>query len=354
MELVSNCTNILSVLSKRDNMTIFLAAGKSSLDNSDGTDVNITNNDISLVKAEVSTAKKLGIPKKTYYTRLKQLIDVGLVAKHDGEYIHTTFGSVIYQRHIADLIDQMKNIKQFKMIDSLKNTDEFSNMEIMHFIDKVIGKNDNGDDFNSRSMLLNAAAKIEIAWTYEDMVSAIVERTEFCRNEILLATRFQNEIIINNILRKANSGINVQVLADVIMVKNSFEKERIYGHHSDQQQQQASIGNDDKNASERIKVVGNPWYPGNVSRRVAKIPFCLVIFDSKEVGIELVDSNDTSKFSGVIFIRDEKICKIMKDRYIGMWNDSSSLEDVAKKNIGSEVSKRYLAKNPQFVGESHI
>jgi hypothetical protein len=353
MELVRNCTNILSVLSKRDNMTIFLAAAKTSLNNSDGTDVNITNNDISLIKAEVSTAKKIGIPKKTYYTRLKQLVDVGLIAKHDGEYIHTTLGSVIYQRHIADLIDQMKNIKQFKMIDSLKNTDEFSNIEIMHFIDKVIGKNDDGNDFSSRSMLLSAAAKIEIAWTYEDMVSAIVERTEFCRNEILLATRFQNEIIINNMLRKANSGINVQVLADVIMVKNSFEKERIFEQHSDQQQQ-ASIGNDDKNASERIKVVGNPWYPGNVSRRVAKIPFCLVIFDSKEVGIELVDSNVPSKFSGVIFIRDEKICKIMKDRYVGMWNASSSLEDVTKNNIGSEVSKRYLAKNPQLVGESQI
>jgi len=37
------------------------------------------------------------------------------------------------------------------------------------------------------------------------MVSAIVERVEFCNNEILLAGRYLDEIIINSVLRKANS-----------------------------------------------------------------------------------------------------------------------------------------------------
>ena len=62
---------------------------------------------------------------------------------------------------------------------------------------------------------MSSASKIEIAWTLEDMISAIVERVEFCKNEILIANRSFNEMIINNILRKQSSGITkVKVIVD--------------------------------------------------------------------------------------------------------------------------------------------
>ena len=50
-----------------------------------------------------------------------------------------------------------------------------------------------------------SSTKIEFVWIYHDMVYAIVERVEFCNNEILLAGRYLDEIIINSVLRKANS-----------------------------------------------------------------------------------------------------------------------------------------------------
>ena len=39
----------------------------------------------------------LGLTKKTYYTRLKQLIDAGLITKSDGAYCYTTFGNLVYE-----------------------------------------------------------------------------------------------------------------------------------------------------------------------------------------------------------------------------------------------------------------
>jgi hypothetical protein len=51
---------------------------------------------------------------------------------------------------------------------------------------------------------LNASSKINIALgIHGHTLSAIVERIEFSKNEILLASRHLNEIILNNILRKA-------------------------------------------------------------------------------------------------------------------------------------------------------
>jgi hypothetical protein len=301
-ESVRSSAKLLSTLSKRDSLSIFMASSHG-------------------LKAESDTPHMLGLSKKTYYTRLKQLTDAGLITKSDGAYCYTTFGSVVYQKHLLGLIEEMKSLKQMNMVDTLKNTNQFTDDDIMNFVGKVTGIN----------FAANAVSpKIEIVWTYEDMVSAIVERVEFCKHEIMLASRFLNEIIINNILRKSRSGVNVKVLADLSLVKQFFEKEK--------------TGRlDDKNADERKMVVGNPWYPANVSRRITNVPFSMSIFDGKEVGIELIDSVEPTKFRGTIFLRDEKTTRMMLDFYNNLWNSSSSQHygDISRV-AESNVSRRYL------------
>ncbi len=295
-EIVNKATALLSILSKKDALSIFLLA-------KDG------------LKAETDTPQQIGLTRKQYYTRLKQLVDAGLIDKSGDTYLHTTLGTFVHQRHLLELLEQIRNIKQMKMIDTLKRTSQFSEDEIANFVGKIAGI----------APATKVSPKVEVIWSYEDMVSTIIERTEFCKNEILLATRFLNEIIINNVLRKAKSGVNVKVLADVSLVKQYVDAEN------------KSLALIDKNTTERVNVVGNPWYPGNVSRRLAKIPFCMIILDGKEVGIELIDWNEPQKFNGVVFIKDENTCGALIDFYQKLWNGAS--EDIAKVLESSESSE---------------
>jgi predicted transcriptional regulator len=303
-ELVNRSSRLLTVLSKRNNLSLFMSA-KSGL------------------KAEAPSPERTRLSKKVYYTSLKQLINSGLVEKSDGKYVHTTFGSIVYQSHIIRLIDQLRNQKQMVMIDTLKHSDQFSESDIESFVDKII------DGTNSLSE--DAPSKIEIVLTYEDMVSAIIERTEFSKNEILLASRHFNEIIINNILRKAKSGINVKVVAEKMLVDQFFE------------QNNKHLQVNDKNAVERMNVVGNPWYPGNVSRRLANVPFSMTLFDRREVAIELINANEPKSFHGAIFIRDEKSCKRMLEYYQKLWDSGLSDDNNANANLITETSasRRY-------------
>ena len=302
-ELVNRSSRLLSVLSKRNNLSLFMSA-KSGL------------------KAEAPSPERTRLSKKVYYTSLKQLINSGLVEKSDSKYVHTTFGSIVYQSHIIRLIDQLRNHKQMVMIDTLKHSDQFSESDIESFVDKIIGGINNLSE--------DARSKIEIVLTYEDMVSAIVERTEFSKNEILLASRHFNEIIINNILRKAKSGINVKVVAEKTLVDQFFE------------QNNKHLQVNDKNAVERTTVVANPWYPGNVTRRLANVPFSMTLFDRSEVAIELINANDPKGFHGAIFIRDEKTCRQMLEYYQKLW-DSGSTDDnnTAKLVTETSASRRY-------------
>ncbi|HET7285010.1 MAG TPA: hypothetical protein VFI70_10020, partial [Nitrososphaeraceae archaeon] len=214
------------------------------------------------------------------------------------------------------------------------NTKEFSEEDITNFVDSIT---------HTRSSGMNAEAppKIEIAWTYQDMVSAIVERVQLCKNEILLASRSFNEIIINNILRKANSGIDVKVISDSSLVKQYIEAEG------------RGLSLNDKNSSERIKVVSNPWYPGKIKRRIARIPFSIIVLDGKEVGVEVVDWNEPKKFYGVIFIREEKTSKTMLNFYNKMWDAATEEETLAgTKDTPSSAVK--LAESVSSVAKRYI
>jgi predicted transcriptional regulator len=306
---VKNSLELLSVLSRRDNMAIFMsAAGERGLN------------------ADLSSPKQLGIGKKTYYTRLRQLITVGLVRKSEGLYVHTTLGDIVYQKHI-ELMDQIRNIKHFRMIDALKSSKEFSDDEIRSFIHKLISENISSVDSSYNN------PHLDIFWKYEEMVSGIIQRIELCKNEILLASKYTNKLIINSMLHKVQSGINAKVITDKCLVKNFFD-----------QNQWNMLNMEDKNSSERSTVVGNPWYPGNIDRRIADLPFSMIVLDGKEVGIELIHANDPKTFNGVIFVQDEKIANLMARYYQKIWD--SSLDDVSFIESEAPTNKRYLAPSP--------
>ena len=307
-DLIKKSAKILSILSKEDNLNIFMFADTK---NNNG------------LKAKSSTIQELRLSRKVYYTRLKQLIDAGLIEKSDGTYKHTTLGNIIYENDILSLMECLKSTKQMKMVDTLKRTKQFSEDEIANFVNKITG-----GGIRTSTATNASSTKIEIALTYQDMVSAIIERVEFCQNEILLASRSLNELIINSILRKANTGVNVKVLTDSSLVKQYFEAEG----------KALKLKDGDKHITEKMSVVSNPWYPGNVNRRIAKIPFSMIILDGKEVGIELVNWNEPKDFYGVIFIRgDENTSKRMQALYYKMWDSASSelqqgQEQIAKRS----------------------
>src|SRR4029077_16539501 len=219
-KILSQLTEVLSVLSKNDALTIFLMANEG-------------------IKSELDTPTKIGLTKKQYYTRLKQLVDLGLVIKHNESYIQTAFGSVVYQKHIVGLTNQIRNSKYLQMVDVLKADSKFNDRDIMEFIAKV--------EPQISSDLEPSRKTSTVVSSYEDMIRKILEMTEFAQNEILLVTRFQNELIINSILKKASSGVSVKILADINLVENYFEKE-------------ISVKSD-KNKKEREDVISNPYYP---------------------------------------------------------------------------------------------
>lgn len=283
-KLLAQLTDVLSVLSKNDALTIFLMAEEG-------------------IRSELDTPTKIGLTKKQYYTRLKQLVDLGLVVKHNESYIQTAFGRVVYQKHILGLTNNIKNSKYLQMVDALKANPKFNDKDIIEFISKV-------EPQINLDLQESSKKNSTVASSYEDMVRKILEMIEFAQNEILLTTRFQNELIINSILKKASSGLTVKILADTGMVKEYFEKEMEI--------------KSDKNKTERVKVVSNPFYPSKTDRRYAQVPFCLLVVDNKYVGLEIVDITESGKFKMAVFTEDQILASSMIALFNNLWQKSDA------------------------------
>ena len=78
------------------------------------------------------------LTRKQYYTRLRNLADVGLIKKDGDSYTHTTFGSLIYENYLAIMLHGVKNFKHIRMIDALKKSQILSKDDVANLMDVVL------------------------------------------------------------------------------------------------------------------------------------------------------------------------------------------------------------------------
>ncbi|MDE1850343.1 MAG: hypothetical protein KGH54_00935 [Candidatus Micrarchaeota archaeon] len=108
---IESLRSVLSILSKKEALIVLSSVAQS-------------------LKSDLSTPEKLGMAKKPYYTRLKVLVDLGLVQKEQGVYILTSLGEKVYEQQVLGLAANLRNSKKFQMIDALKKDRRFSDKEI--------------------------------------------------------------------------------------------------------------------------------------------------------------------------------------------------------------------------------
>lgn len=284
IEAIQHMSDVLSILSKLDALGIFVLA-------KDG------------LKSELDTPQKIGLTKKQYYTRLKQLYDLNLITKRGNTYVHTSFGDLIYNGHIVSFLNTMSNMKEFEMIDVLKKSSKFNNGEISEFLSRI-------NPYNRSELTQISTQKTFVVNTFDGMVSRVLETIEFAQSEILIASRFTNDLIINSVLKKSTSGVKVKILADTNTVRGFFDSN-------------GKAIKKDKNESERISVVANPFYPSTIERRYVDTPFSLIVVDGKNVGVEIVDNYNPKKFMLSIHVEDKTLAQQLKTSFDKWWGGAS-------------------------------
>lgn len=186
---IAEIGRILNALAHEDALKIFIAAK-----------VGIT--------VPTRTIKELGLTQKRYYTRLRELMNVGLIERRVSVYRLTIMGTVIFslgdsmntalsQRDRLDLADKVRKAKSI----SLEET-----KEILHAISKkgILGSLGLDD-------LIQPVKMVE---TYEMLVSELIDRIAKAEQEIYLASYYSDSRVVEAILKASQRGIRLSVLSD--------------------------------------------------------------------------------------------------------------------------------------------
>src|SRR5439155_4879142 len=86
---------------------------------------------------------RLGFTRKQYYSRIKRLLDAGLVMRKSGKYFLTSFGEVVYESYmlIGQAIENYWKLKAIDSIETLLPDKDLSAEERKSLIDNLIESN---------------------------------------------------------------------------------------------------------------------------------------------------------------------------------------------------------------------
>lgn len=267
-DIIQETSRLLGILAKHDALTLFLEG-------------------IEGIDASTDTPTRLGMSKKQYYTRLRQLIDAGLITKSRGKYVQTTMGRILYERCLQLVFEQVRNAKKLIMVDILKDSGRFDVDEIYRLLQIKVE---------------NGSARLVM--DYGVLINTLQERMKDVKSQAWYATRYFNEHIVSKAIELHRRGVDVRVLVDRALVEKYISEYMGMSKHD------AS-----RHELERFKMLTDPFYPDKLERKVVDVPFSFIVLDGRYVGIELVNVNNPNKFYAGIYVENEYIGSQLKSLF---------------------------------------
>jgi DNA-binding MarR family transcriptional regulator len=250
--VLKSVSDILGILSKQDALKIFLTC-------------------VEGIEADTDAAERLGLTKKQYYTRLKQLVDYGLIEKRHGKYVHTTLGKTIHDKTLRMLFEHVRNSKKLMMLDILKSSGKFDVDEIYRLLQI-------NDEYKKHDIMLIMG--------YDRLMREVIDRLEYYKErsgKVYYATHSINNDIISKLLElKDKSKSKSKDIEIILLIDKS-----IIDLHSDM-----------------IKDIGR-----ELRVTTGEIPFNTVLFVNDKDDIVFIELASVGKSAISLVVRNENFVR---------------------------------------------
>jgi predicted transcriptional regulator len=203
---ITETSELFTVLSNVDAIRIFLYAQKG-----------ITNS--------THAIKDLNLTPKRFYSRLKELIDTGIIIKEEGKYSLTPKGFVLSKigytifevLNNKDRIELILNLAQSKSL-TVEERVKVNNLLLENSeISKIIGPIVNGISYG----------KVETISTYEVLVSRLNEEVMNSKKAVRIATTYFEPLTLDTAVKTIQSGVLMQCLMSKKTMSKKITKLRM-------------------------------------------------------------------------------------------------------------------------------
>jgi predicted transcriptional regulator len=144
--------------------------------------------------------------KKQYYVRLKRLVDMGFMEKHQSVYKLTTFGTIVYD-HLKTMEKIVPNYWQIKSIDVLKSRQDFPPEQKEKIMNEYIETSKLKDVINTTHL-----TSFSVVNQFDDLIVEVLKVLDNAEREVYFATRYYDPHVSAKIFEKFTKGVTIHIL----------------------------------------------------------------------------------------------------------------------------------------------
>jgi len=145
--------------------------------------------------------------KKQYYVRLKRLVDMGIIEKHQSIYKLTSFGSIIFENHVKTMDKIIPNYWEIKSFDILKNRNDFPVEQKEKIINEYVETTGLKGVINTTQL-----SSFSVANRFDDLIVEVLKVLDNAEKEVYFATRYHDPHISTKVFEKIGKGVTIHIL----------------------------------------------------------------------------------------------------------------------------------------------
>lgn len=251
------------------------------------------------ISSSKDAIRTLRLTQKRFYSRLKDLMEVKLVSKVDGEYRHTALGKYFYNMK-NKLEPVLENRDRLELIDKIGQVGSLSNKEAQRIaevlaLDELIG---------------DRIHQAKIVDTFEKAVFNVINFIDNAQNSIYFASKYFDIRVSQSCMNALERGVDTYFLV--------------------------GDSNNLTNAMQMIKpLLSNPRYlkmivqyfrAPQMNIKYIDLPYTFLVVDERKSMIE-VPKPFTNIFSLSIFFESELFSQKLVENFKMLWENASEVND---------------------------
>ena len=290
---ITETSELFTVLSNVDAIRIFLYAQKG-----------ITNS--------THAIKDLNLTPKRFYSRLKELIDTGIIIKEEGKYSLTPKGFVLSKigYTIFEVLNNKERIELILNLSKSKSLTVEERVKVNNLllenseISKIIGPIVNGLSYG----------KVETISTYEVLVSRLNEEVMNSKKAVRIATTYFEPLTLDTAVKTIQSGVLMQCLMSKKTMSKKITKLRML-----------------LSPKSILSMLELLKASGDINRvyREVEVPFSYAILDGERCFFEFPQIGDED-FSIAFYLIDRNVADKFQKYFDTTWkeNDKTSSNEL--------------------------
>jgi len=254
------------------------------------------------ISSSTNAIRALGLSQKRYYTRLKLLLEAGLIEKNDDGYRHTFMGTLVHKLGLS-LLQIVENREQLNILDSISKERSLTSTETDQ-IARVL---------SIELPFLDVVDDVKIISSFEDLASTTVDCIQNAEKFIFLATQYLDIRVVDTAFNAIERGVKLKAIVSE------------HDQFANAMKMALSMFSNPKIISKIYKWIQS----SSIELKKISIPYTFFIIDGKW-GIVEIKNPITDKFQFAFYIDSETFCSKLVNVFDSLWSSASDLKSSFK------------------------